>query len=120
MYFDFYNTPDPQRLLIASFHLDGASLDWYDWMSKNMFCDSWREFLIVVGKLFGPLEYEDSFGNLTKLVQTGTLSIYKHMFEQLTNKIPGVQEHALVSCFVLGLQTELRKEIHLYKPPSLV
>lgn len=33
-YFEFYNTPDPQHLLIASFHLDGAALDWYDWMSK--------------------------------------------------------------------------------------
>lgn len=28
-YFDFYATPDSQRLSIASFHLDGSALDWY-------------------------------------------------------------------------------------------
>lgn len=76
--------------------------------------------MIAVEKRFGPSEYEDSFGKLKKLVQTGTLATYQHMFEQLANKIPGVPEHALVSCFVSGLRTDLRKEIQVYKPQSLV
>lgn len=29
-YFDLFNTPDSQRLVIASFYLDGNVLDWYD------------------------------------------------------------------------------------------
>lgn len=29
-YFDFYNTHDPRCLIIASFHLDGDALDWYE------------------------------------------------------------------------------------------
>ncbi|KAL5844111.1 hypothetical protein ACOSQ4_010069 [Xanthoceras sorbifolium] len=119
-YFDYYNTPDPQRLIIASFHLDGDALDWFDWMSKNHLIFRWHEFLLVIEKHFGPSEYEDHFGKLSKLVQTNALSDYQHQFEHLANKIPWVPEHALVSYFVSGLRHDLRKEIQVYKPQSLI
>ncbi|KAL5758325.1 hypothetical protein ACOSP7_020936 [Xanthoceras sorbifolium] len=46
-YFDYYNTPDPQRLIIASFHLDGDALDWFDWMSKNHLIFGWHDFYVL-------------------------------------------------------------------------
>ncbi|KAL5743055.1 hypothetical protein ACOSP7_029787 [Xanthoceras sorbifolium] len=119
-YFDYYNTPDPERLLIASLHLDDDALDWFDWMSKNHLIFGWPEFLVAIEIRFGPSEYEDHFGKLSKLVQSNALVDYQHQFEQLANKIPGVPDHALVSCFVSGLHNDLRKEIQVYKPQSLI
>lgn len=60
--FDFYAILDSQRLLIASFHLDGSALDWYDWMSRNCLFPNWKKFLIALEKRFSPSECEDFFG----------------------------------------------------------
>ncbi|XP_075478825.1 uncharacterized protein LOC142519678 [Primulina tabacum] len=119
-YFDFYNTPDSQRLVIASFHLDGDALDWYDWMHRNQLLDNWSAFLVAVEKRFGPSEFEDSLCKLCKLVQSGSLSEYQHLFEQLSNRSLGVPEHVLISCFISGLRHDLRREIQVYKPHTLV
>ena len=36
-FFQFYNTPDDQRILISSFYLDGPALSWFKWMHSNGF-----------------------------------------------------------------------------------
>lgn len=76
--------------------------------------------MIALEKRFGPSEYEDSFGRLCKLTQTGSLADYQHQFEHLANRIQEIPEHALVSCFTSGLRPELRKETLVYRPQSLV
>ncbi|XP_073152641.1 uncharacterized protein [Henckelia pumila] len=118
-YFDFYMTPDPQRLTIASFHLDGDALDWYDWMNRSKLITNWTEFLEAVERQFGPSEYEDHLGTMSKLMQVGKLGEYQHQFEQLATKIPNVPESVLVSCFISGLRPDLRRETQVYKPQSL-
>lgn len=110
-YFDYYNTPDTQRLLVASFHLDGAALDWFDWMSRNSLIQGWAEFIVAITKRFGPSEYEDHFGRLSKLTQLGSLTDYQHQFEQLANNIVNVPEHVLISCFVSGLRHDLERRL---------
>ncbi|KAH7511671.1 hypothetical protein JRO89_XSUnG0180200 [Xanthoceras sorbifolium] len=110
-------------LQLKSMRLDvphDDALDWFDWMSKNHLIFGWPEFLVAIEIRFGPSEYEDHFGKLSKLVQSNALVDYQHQFEQLANKIPGVPDHALVSCFVSGLRNDLRKEIQVYKPQSLI
>lgn len=79
-------------------------MDWYDWMSRNGLIHGWPEFLVAITKRFGPSEYDDHFGKLSKLTQTGTLASYQHQFEQFANNILGVPEHVLISCFVSGLR----------------
>lgn len=34
-YFDYYNTLKNQHLIVVSYNLDGAALDWFDWMNMN-------------------------------------------------------------------------------------
>ncbi|KAK4259845.1 hypothetical protein QN277_006135 [Acacia crassicarpa] len=34
-FFNFHLTPAPQRLQIASFHMDGPALAWYQWTFNN-------------------------------------------------------------------------------------
>lgn len=35
--FDYQNTPEEERITVASFYLDGAALSWYQWMFCNRF-----------------------------------------------------------------------------------
>lgn len=119
-YFDYYHTPNNQRLMVASFHLDGATLDWFDWTTKNELIHGWSDFLPALTKRFGPSEYEDHFGKLSKLTQLGSLTEYQHQFEKLANNIVGVPEHVLISCFVSGLRHDIRKETQVYLPQSLI
>lgn len=53
-------------------------------------------------------------------MQSGSLTDYQHMFEQLSNRSLGVPEHVLISCFVSGLRQDLRREVQVYKPQTLV
>lgn len=69
-------------------------------MNCNGLISGWTEFFSAISKRFGPSEYEDHFGNLSKLTQSGSLSEYQHQFEQLANNILEVPEHVLISCFV--------------------
>lgn len=43
--FDFQNTPEEERITMASFYLDDAALSWYQWMFSNGFITSWTGFL---------------------------------------------------------------------------
>ncbi|XP_075515833.1 uncharacterized protein LOC142550640 [Primulina tabacum] len=87
------------------------------WVARIQSC---TEFLSAIIKRFGPLEYEDHFGKLSKLTQSGSLAEYQHQFEQLTNNILDIPEHVLISCFVFGLRPEIRKETQVYRPRSLI
>jgi hypothetical protein len=44
-FFDFHQTPEDQRLNIASFYMEGEALTWYQWMHSNGSLHSWRAFL---------------------------------------------------------------------------
>lgn len=79
-YFDYYRTPKSQRLIVVSFHLDDDALDWFDWMNRNGLISGWTDFLGAISKRFGPSEYEDHFGKLNKLTQSGSLSEHQHQF----------------------------------------
>ena len=46
-FFQFYNTPEDQRVLISFFHLEGPTLSWFKWMQivsvGLRLCDGDRE-----------------------------------------------------------------------------
>lgn len=43
-YFDDHQTPEPERLRVVSFYMDGTTLCWFQWMEKNGQQNTWREF----------------------------------------------------------------------------
>ena len=34
-YFEYHTTPDHERLIIASFYMEGQALAWFQWMHRN-------------------------------------------------------------------------------------
>lgn len=119
-YFDFHATVDENRLKIVALHLDEETLKWYKWMkAKNLFT-IWSDFLKKMKKRFGPFQFEDFQSRLIKLVQKTTLVDYQSQFETLSNKVIGVLEAQLLSCFVRGLKPHLGREVRLSKPDTLL
>ncbi|GJZ65054.1 reverse transcriptase domain-containing protein [Tanacetum coccineum] len=84
-YFSLLNTPADQRLMIVSFNLEGAAVEWFQWMTRNCLITTWARFEESVKNHFGPSKYEDPKGVLSKLLQLGTVEDYQRKFEELMN-----------------------------------
>nr|DAD17948.1 TPA_asm: hypothetical protein HUJ06_019411 [Nelumbo nucifera] len=68
-YFDFVRTAEEQRLRIVAFHMEGIASEWFQWMSNNNLLTGWADFLQQVKLRFGPSQFEDYQGALSKLNQ---------------------------------------------------
>lgn len=68
-YFDYHNTPDDQRIKVVAFNLEGKASDWYQLMKGNHMLSTWPDFLDAVRLRFGPSQFEDFRGKLSKLTQ---------------------------------------------------
>lgn len=108
-FFAFHNAPDDLRLSIVSFHLEGRASAWFRWMKANNLITSWASFLLNVKQRFGDSIYEDPQGALSKLSQTSSVADFQTAFEDMMNKVSGVSESLLVSFFISGLRSDIRR-----------
>ncbi|MCI56914.1 retrotransposon-derived protein PEG10-like, partial [Trifolium medium] len=58
-FFTYHQTPEEDRITIASFYLDGPALAWYQWMYQNSQIVSWNQFLASLETCFAPTAYDD-------------------------------------------------------------
>lgn len=66
-FFDFYQTPMNQKLVIAYFHMDGEALVWYqDALDSGQF-NGWDTFDKALQTRFGQSTYYASMEALTRL-----------------------------------------------------
>ncbi|CAJ2652754.1 unnamed protein product [Trifolium pratense] len=119
-FFEYYDTPDPDRLTIASVHLDKDVVPWYQMMQRTHPFMSWIELTRALELDFGPSIYECPRATLFKLNQTGSVADYYLQFTSLANRVYGLSNDALVDCFVSGLSNEIRRDVLIHTPPSLV
>lgn len=68
---------------------------------------------------FGPYELEEYQGQLAKLVQTWYVVEYQEQFEDLSNKVDGLTESFLLSCFISGLKHAIQHEVASFQPKTL-
>ena len=66
-FFEYHTTPDHERLMIASFYMEGQALAWFQWMHRNGQLSSWPAFLHALHSRFASTTYEDPTGLLCKL-----------------------------------------------------
>ncbi|CAI8597682.1 unnamed protein product [Vicia faba] len=81
---------------------------------------SWLILLAAACHRFGPTQYEDIEGNLSKLSQTGFLADFQAQFEDLMNKVNGISESLLIRFFITGLKKHLRRELQFHRPVTLM
>ncbi|GKE62087.1 hypothetical protein Tco_1512454, partial [Tanacetum coccineum] len=72
-----------------------------------------------VRNCFGPSEYEDSNGALSKLLQLGTVKDYQREFEKLMNRATDIPDSLLISFYISGLKLHLQREFLVSRPTTL-
>lgn len=118
-YFEFKGVDPHQRVQLASFHLEGAALQWHRWFTKYRGQLLWDEFTAAVLQRFGPTDYEDPAEALTRLKQVTTIAVYQAEFEKLSQQVDNLPENYLVSCFISGLSDEIRLDVKVKQPRTL-
>lgn len=119
-FFNFHGTPEATRLQIVSFHMEGKAASWFQWMKANQLLSTWPVFLHSLKHRFGGSLYDDPQGALSKLQQTASVAEFQSSFEELMNKVEGISEQLLISFFVTGLKSDIRRELSFSKPSSLM
>lgn len=110
-FFIFHNTPKDQKLIIASFNMQGVALKWFLWMESSNYLSTWPAFVQSLLKKFNPTTYTIPGGKLSKLVQTSTVADFVEKFEDYSSKVVGVPDWLLLEMFISGLKDEIQKEV---------
>lgn len=66
-YFHFFSVEDFKKVKMASFHLDGEPLQWFQWANCIRIYPRWEDFTQALCQEFGPSEFNDSADSLVKL-----------------------------------------------------
>lgn len=98
--------------------MEGPTLSWYQWMSRNGFLSSWPAMLQALGSRFAPSFYDDPHRALFKIHQRGTVNEYLAEFECLANCIVGLTPPFLLGCFISDLNPKLCREVQALQPLS--
>ncbi|KAK0575192.1 hypothetical protein LWI29_035342 [Acer saccharum] len=80
---------------------------------------SWEDFKDGLNSRYGPNQYLDFFGELTRLQQTSSVQDYQERFEKLLAKVGPLEQVRQVSCFVSGLIESIRIDVWANKPITL-
>ena len=104
---------------MASFHMDGDALVWFQDSDENGVFATWEGFVEALLTRFGSTTYKDPMESLTRLRQTSNVVVYKGQFEALSNKIKGLSDSHKLSCFLSGLKDEVRLPVKMLHPKNL-
>ncbi|XP_038985807.1 uncharacterized protein LOC103721475 isoform X2 [Phoenix dactylifera] len=118
-FFQIHEIPSADRVSLASFHLEGEAQLWYQLLKQEMGVITWEQFKEGLHSRYGPNQFFDFFGELTKLRQTGTIAKYQTSFEKLLAKAGPMPQNRQVSCFVSGLCDAIRTDVQANRPTTL-
>lgn len=118
-FFEYYATSDDQRMTIASVHMDGTVVPWFQMMRKKNEIPTWAALTKEMELEFGPSRYEAPRAKLFKLSQTTTVIEYHRKFIVLANRAEGLSDDAVMDCFISGLKPEIRRDVLAQSPGTL-
>jgi len=118
-FFRKLRTLEDEKVLTASFYMDGAAEQWYYRLEQNHGVPTWPQFVDLVNKRFGPSVRSNTFGEVTHLRRTGTVREYEDQFLQLLARCEHVTERQQIDIFTVGLRNPLRIDVELQRPKSL-
>ncbi|XP_019417272.1 PREDICTED: uncharacterized protein LOC109328313 [Lupinus angustifolius] len=119
-FFEYYNTPDIDRITIAAVHMEGDVIPWFQLLNRNNQIQNWSTLVSAIETQFGPSLFDCPRSMLFKLTQTESVSHYNSEFTNLANRVIGVSTEALLDCFISGLKEDIRREVIVQCPTSLV
>jgi hypothetical protein len=118
-FFTYHQTNPHHRVLLASFHMEGKALIWFQDLEASGSITSWYGFTQSLLTRFGPSILDDLMETLTRLRQTTTVEAYKSQFEILSNQLKGLAEPYKLSCFLSGLREDICFMVRMLNPSNL-
>jgi hypothetical protein len=118
-FFRFHETPPMDQVALASFHLEGEAQLWYQLLQQETEIMTWEIFRNGLLARYGPTQFYDYFGELTKLQQVGSVKEYQAKFEHLLAKVGYLPPTRQVSCFVSGLRENVKADVLARRPVDL-
>ena len=104
---------------MASYHMEREALIWFqDTENSGLFTD-WEAFVKAVHVRFGATSYDDPMESFTRLKQTSSILAYKGQFEAISNRVRSLSEPHKLSCFLNGLEDEVRIPVRMLSPKTL-
>ena len=86
-FFHLHQTPEEERVALASFHLEGDAQLWFQLIKQEGDMMTWQEFCDGLHARYGATQFQDFFGELIKLQQVGSVCDYHTQFEKLLAKV---------------------------------
>ena len=118
-FFNYHQTNPLHRILLASFHMEGKALVWFQDIEAAGGLNSWEGFVRALQTRFRGSPYDDPMEALIRLKQTTTVEEYKGQFEALSNQLRGLAESYKLSCFLSGLREDIRFMVRMLNPVNL-
>ncbi|KAK2999353.1 hypothetical protein RJ639_024546 [Escallonia herrerae] len=120
-FFYYHQTPEEERVPLASWNLEGDAQLWYQLLKEEHgeHRITWQVFQDELFERFGSFRYQDFFGDLTKLQQSGTVKEYHTQFSRLLLRAGRLLPEQQVGCFISGLKESLRVDVQSRKPTTL-
>jgi hypothetical protein len=103
---------------MASFHMEGEALTWFQDAEESGQFPTWDAFLQALLMRFGPM-YNDPMEALMRLWHSSTVAENTSQFESLWNRLWGISEKNRLSCFLSGLKDEIRLPDWMLNPSTL-
>jgi hypothetical protein len=84
--FEFQDTAEEDMVVLAAYHLEGEAQLWYQLFKEIEEGASWEQLKEGLHVRHGLTQFDDFFGDLTKLQQTGTVREYQGQYERLLSR----------------------------------
>jgi hypothetical protein len=117
-FFRAQRTEPPQKIWLATFHLDGDAFHWYVHLEHSRDMPSWEEFRELFSVQFGPPIRSNHLGELRLLRQTGTVADYISRFLALLSHA-NPSDREVQQMFTANLSNDIRVDVELQGPRDL-
>ncbi|KAA8523272.1 hypothetical protein F0562_009695 [Nyssa sinensis] len=118
-FFEFQQIEPEERVSLAAYHLEGDAQLWYQLLKEEGEVITWALLKEGLHARFGPTEFEDFFGDLTKLWQSSTMREYQTQFKKLLARAVKLTTTQQVGCFTSGLKEAIRVEVQAARSTTL-
>jgi hypothetical protein len=118
-FFDYYQIPLYHRTRMASFHMDGEALIWFQDADEAGQFPTWDSFTQALLIRFRPA-FDDPKESLVHLRHSTSVAEYTAQFESLSNRLRGLSDKYKLSYFLSGLKDEIRLPLRMLAPRTLV
>ncbi|XP_031257121.1 uncharacterized protein LOC116115112 [Pistacia vera] len=111
---------EEEKVDVAAVCIEGLALNWYQWVDTRAPILSWSSFKLALVERFRHLHQGIAYEALVALKQLGTVTEFREQFEALSAPLREVGEVLLMGIFTNGLKEELRAELRLCRPKTLI